>query len=397
MTAPKNSPQFTCQQVVDALGECGGSRVRAAEKLGMTTRCLANYIRRATALGLEVPPAVRNPAAAEWLRKEVEAAHASAPDGYLVKGVSTLHGPEGEVKQQWIKTNVDEERRMKLIQAAVEEACAKIPPEPPADKPSGPQFDSLLNQYTFTDYHMGMLAWWREGGADWDLNIAEEVLWRSFMNMMLAAPAARVGLLVQLGDFLHTDGLVPVTPTNHHVLDADSRFPKIVQTTIRILRRIVNYMLTKHEEVWVLHAEGNHSPASDVWLQQLFIALYENETRCKVINSVLPYYAVQHGKTMLAFHHGHLLKNGALPALLAAQFPEMWGTTAKRYCHTGHRHHSEEKEHPGMLVIQHPTLAARDAYAARGGWYAERAAQCFTYHKEFGQVARNIVTPEMVR
>jgi hypothetical protein len=26
-----------------------------------------------------------------------------------------------------------------------------------------------------------------------------------------------------------------------------------------------------------------------------------------------------------------------------------------------------------MTVLQHPTLAARDAYAARGGWHAERA------------------------
>ncbi len=49
-----------------------------------------------------------------------------------------------------------------------------------------------------------------------------------------------------------------------------------------------------------------------------------------------------------------------------------------------------------MTVIQHPTLAARDAYAARGGWIAERAITAITYHRDFGQVARNTVTPEML-
>lgn len=388
--------QFTVQQILEALERNNYSRVRTAEELNINTATVFKYLKRAKKMGLEVPPAPNSAGAAE-LRQRVEAAHQSAPDGFTVKGVSTLHGPEGEVKQQWVKTDVDHERRMVLIRAAIEEACSAIPAQPPVAEAPGHDFPALLNQYTFTDYHMGMLAWWREGGADWDLAIAEDVLWRSFLNMMIAAPAADTALLAQLGDFLHTDGLVPQTPTNHHVLDADSRFQKIVQVTIRVLRRIVNYMLAKHKNVIVLLAEGNHDPMSSIWLQHMFSALYEDEPRCKVIDSPLPYYAHQHGKTMLAFHHGHLSKNAALPALFAAQFPQMWGLTTKRYCHTGHRHHSEEKEHPGMLVIQHPTLAARDAYAARGGWYSERAAQCFTYHNEFGQVARTIVTPEMVR
>jgi len=49
-----------------------------------------------------------------------------------------------------------------------------------------------------------------------------------------------------------------------------------------------------------------------------------------------------------------------------------------------------------MTVIQHPTLAARDAYAARGGWIAERQVTSITYSDKYGQVARNTVTPEML-
>ncbi len=91
-----------------------------------------------------------------------------------------------------------------------------------------------------------------------------------------------------------------------------------------------------------------------------------------------------------------LKKNDQLPLLFAAQFAEMWGKTVKRYCHTGHRHHLEEREHSGMVVFQHPTLAARDAYAARGGWYAMRSATAVTYHRAYGEVGRSTANPDML-
>jgi hypothetical protein len=154
--------------------------------------------------------------------------------------------------------------------------------------------------------------------------------------------------------------------------------------------------LAKHEKVVVLMAEGNHDISSSIWLRVMFKALFENEPRVSVIDSPLPYYVYQHGKTMLAFHHGHLHKNDRLPILFASEFPKVWGETTKRYAHCGHRHHVEEKEHSGITVIQHATLAARDAYAARGGWIAERQVSAITYHAEYGQVGRVTVTPEMV-
>ena len=187
-----------------------------------------------------------------------------------------------------------------------------------------------------------------------------------------------------------------MTPTNQHPLDADSRFGKMVKVAVRILRYIINKALTRHEHVVVIMLEGNHDTASSVWLRHLFSLLYENEPRVTLIDSEKPYVVHQHGKTMLCFHHGHLKKNDDLPLLFAAMFPTEWGTTSKRYCHVGHRHHVDEKEHSGMKVQQHSTIAARDAYAARGGWISERQIEVMTYHKKYGQVASTTVVPEML-
>lgn len=316
--------------------------------------------------------------------------------GYLMGKVTVQRSKEGEVERTWERQSPDSVAHAEVMRAAAEAMAEDLPRLAPIPAPAG-TLDHLCNLYTLTDSHVGMLAWHREGGVDWDLKIAEDTLIKCFEQMVVNSPAAAVGFVNQLGDFLHYDSAIsPVTPLHSNVLDADGRMPKMVKTAIRILRHVIDFALSRHDRVVVLLAEGNHDVSSSVWLRAMFQALYENEPRITVIDSELPYYVYQHGQTMLAFHHGHLKKLDQLPILFAAQFPVMWGATTKRYAHTGHQHHVEEKEHSGITVHQHPTLAARDAYAARGGWIAERQVTALTYHKTYGEVARNTVTPEMV-
>lgn len=50
-----------------------------------------------------------------------------------------------------------------------------------------------------------------------------------------------------------------------------------------------------------------------------------------------------------------------------------------------------------MIVEQHRTLSAPDAYAARGGWLSGRDAQTITYHSEYGEVSRVRVSVDMLK
>jgi len=318
-----------------------------------------------------------------------------APDGFHLKGASTLY-KDGEPVLQWVKTNIDRERQEELFVAGLAAAAQDLPRLSPIDPPKH-TIDALHNVYTLTDSHVGMLSWGRETGEDWDLYIAEDVLVGCFEQMVDHAPDASSCTVNQLGDFVHFDGLDAVTPTSGHQLDADGRFEKVAEIVVKILRRVVDIALAKHDKVHVIMAEGNHDMASSVWLRVIFDALYENEPRVTVDKSPLPYYVYQHGKTMLAFHHGHLKKMAGLPLLFAARYPEIWGTTKHRVCHTGHLHHKDIKESPGMTVVQHRTLAANDAYGARNGFISERSVTAFTYHAQHGEVASNTVTPEMLK
>lgn len=320
---------------------------------------------------------------------------AGVAPGFAMGKVTVQRGADGSVERTWERQSPDEERRRQLIESAFNAAAEDLPRLKPIKPPSS-SLGALANLFTITDFHLGMAAWSREGGADWNLQIAERTLLAAFEHMVGNAPPAAKAIINIQGDFLHTDGPEPVTPMHGHVLDASGRYAEMVDAAIRVLRRVCDLALYRHAEVEVVFVEGNHDLRGSMWLRKMFAALYEREKRLTVNDSELPFYVIQHGKVMLAIHHGHQVKNDQLPLLFAAQFPAVWGATTKRYAHCGHRHHAEEKEHSGMTVVQHPTLAARDAYAARGGWIAERAATCITYHAEFGQVARTFVTPEML-
>jgi hypothetical protein len=375
------------RQYIDSVNEHKGV-MAAAAALGIGFQSVSEAISK-----------IKERAALKGYSPEHHLTRPIAP-GLKMRGTSQLYKQgQAEPVLEWVKTSADEERRMQVIRDAFDIMASDLPRIEPVERPAMTH-ESLCNLYTLTDSHVGALAWHKEtASGDWDLSIAERVLTGCFEHMVNSSPKAKVAFVNQLGDFLHTDGtsgMAAVTPLHGNNLDADGRFSKMVQTAVRILRRVVDFALTRHEKVVVLMAEGNHDMASSVWLRVLFRALYENEPRVEVIDSELPYYCYRHGKTMLAFHHGHLKKNDQLPILFAAQFPKIWGDTEKRYAHCGHRHHVEEKEHSGLTVIQHPTLAARDAYAARGGWIADRAVTAITYHSEYGQVARTTVVPEML-
>lgn len=360
--------------ILKTLEDCGGIRAEAARRLNISTRGLFNRLDRMRSAGKDVPD--------------------SDYQG-RVTGTSTLVDGDGNVKLQWIKEAADIDRSKAAIRAAAEELAGKITRIPASPAPKKANAD-LLTLYTLTDAHVGMRAWGRETGADWDLDIAERVLTQCFTQLIRSSPPSATCIVNQLGDFMHIDSLVPATPTSHNILDVDSRFQKLVAMAVRILRRIVTAALAKHDRVFVYMHEGNHDPASSVWLRVLFAAVYEDEPRVTVDDSPAPYIAFQHGRVMLGFHHGHLSKKQSLPLLFAAKYREEWGTASHAYIHVGHLHHVDEREHPGCTIIQHPTLAAPDAYSSRGGWLSKRQATAITYHSDFGEYARTTVVPEMV-
>ena len=317
---------------------------------------------------------------------------------YYVKGTSTLYDEDGKAKLQWVKTDLDKQKLDELYREFIEAASGEIPREPPNESKPEPDNPETINLIVITDYHLGMLAWSEETRQDdWDTSIAEDLLVRFFEEAIRRAPKTAGVVVCFLGDDMHWDSVQgPLTPASGHLLDADGRFPKVVRIWIRVRRRINQMLLDRFPWVHLIEAEGNHNPTSSVWMREWMAAMYEDEPRLTVDQSVDPYYCFEWGDVSLFFHHGHKRKPTNVDDVFAAKFREVFGRTKHSYAHLGHLHHRHEIESNLMLLTQHRTLAASDSYASRGGWISGREAQVITYHKRHGEVGRIVISPDMI-
>ena len=210
------------------------------------------------------------------------------------------------------------------------------------------------------------------------------------------SPDAECGILANIGDFLHWDGLDAVTPANKHVLDADTRFTKLVRVSIRVIKTIIAKLLEKHKTVKVIMAEGNHDPASSIWLREMLSSFYELEPRLIIDTNPDIYYCINWGKVCLFYHHGHKRNIGNVDSVFVSKFKKEFGKSEFVYAHLGHLHNQQVRETNLMIVEQHRTLASKDAYASRGGWASGRDANVITYHKKFGEVGRLKINNKMI-
>jgi len=374
----KNMTKFTKNEKIDVVREYlkGATAGHLAKRLGIHERTVRKW----------------NVA----YKDLAEIKEAYLPEGQQLKGTSTLYDQEGNIRMQWIKTNQEVEDAKKAIECAVNALNEDIPRIDPK-KQIRETDKELLNLYIITDYHFGMMAREDEGGANWDMGIAEDLLIKWLAQAMQSSPDGEVGILCQLGDFLHWDGLDAVTPTSKHVLDADTKFYDLVSKTIKVFCCLVEMMLEKHNHVHIIMAEGNHDLASSVWLRALYSKYYENEPRVTVDNTPVPYYAYKWGDTSLFFHHGHKKRVNDLSHVFAGLYRDIFGKTKHSYAHTGHCHHKESKETNLMYLTQHTTLAAKDSHASRGGYQSKRDAKVITYSKKYGEVGSSTISPEMIK
>lgn len=320
-----------------------------------------------------------------------------ASAAHIVKGTSTYYDREGQVRGQWVKTDLDRERMEQIRREAAEAFAEELPREKPVKLGKAKRDEDLCNLYVITDYHFGSLAWGEETRqGDWDLSIAEETLYRWFERAISLSPPAKVAVLCMLGDDLDIDGPVPATPTSGHILDVDSRFAKIVRMWIRLRRRIHRLLLEKYEHLHIKQVSANHDPASQIWMREWLAATYEDEPRVSVDTSPGDYYAYEWGQTSLFFHHGHRARFDKVWQAWAGLFREMLGRTRYSYGHTGHLHHRKLIENNLMVTEQHRTLSAPNAYGAGLGHTSGRDAQVITYSKRFGDVGRVVVSADQV-
>jgi hypothetical protein len=317
-----------------------GSNTKAATALGKCRRGVDKIMKR-----LEGKAALKAVAPHRNVDRETM-------EGFEAKRISTAYkGDTDEVALQWVIQEKEKGYKPQLVIDAIQDFEWK--PAPVIPKAKGHDSE-LLTLYTLTDFHLGMYAWKAETGDSWDMNIAEREAISGITRMADGSPNSEMAILNLQGDFLHWDGLLAVTPASKHVLDADTRYGKLIEMALSVTMACVEILLKKHKTVKLLVCEGNHDESGSAWLRKATKIIYRDNKRLIVDDTEFPYYAHLHGSIMLGFHHGHKKKNTALPTLFSAEprYRQMWGQAKYCYIHTGHYHHTEQdmSEQGGAIV-----------------------------------------------
>ena len=310
------------------------------------------------------------------------------PVGHTVKGESTLVDPQGQILAKWIKTR--ESSTVNLIDALKETFEKYSGLAVKSETPTHCDED-ILTVYPLPDLHLGMYAWGRETGGNYDTNIAVELASSRIAALIEQAEPSKQCVILGLGDYFHANDTKGVTPGSGNKLDVDGRWAKVFLAGAKLATRIIDLASQKHEQVEVVFLPGNHDPDASIALTVAVSMFYSKISNVRVFQEPTIAWYRRFGKVLLGATHGHTMKPETMAMMLATDRAADWGETEFRHFFFGHVHHKSMVEIGPVVVESLSSPASRDAWNAASGYRSSRGLTSVTFHCNYGEIGRRRV------
>jgi predicted phosphodiesterase len=369
------------REAIAAWEACGEVAVNAAALLGITPSTMRDHVK-----------AVKNYAAQQGYSDNWDARR-HVPEGEVVIGRS-IYTQDDEGNKAWLKTKrtMTEAERDKALQGFVDGLTKGLPQYKPKAKPKAKKFaDDLLPTIVIGDAHFGMRADSRETKEqDYDTKIAAKSHLDAIDYLVDVSSASEHSLLVNVGDFIHANGSAGTTFGGTR-LDVDTRIEVVLETAAQTFIFAIEKMLSKHKNVSVIMARGNHDSDTAIALALILKFYYAKEPRVTILDPHGFFHTLQFGATLIAVHHGDKVKAPKLAAILPRMLPDQWSSTNYRKWLVGHIHHQNAIETDnGVFVESFGTLAFPDSYHSGHGYSASSVMTQITFHRDGGEALRHV-------
>ena len=393
---------------IAALDQHEGSMRGTAAALGIDRKTLRDRLRRAARKGLmgtapvlpgfvvqslAVQKDAHGTTQKEWIKQRPIGEEFQLPDGHVIKGVSALTDPDGRIIQQWVKTKFDE--AVVDVTKALRESFAEYTGHATLPKAPKSHTDAnLLTVYPIADHHLGLYAWAEEAGENYDLAIGAKLLRETMTSLVAAAPAAETAIILNLGDFFHSDDNTQLTPKSKHKLDVDGRHAKILRVGVELLIHCVQLALQRHKKVTVRCLPGNHDPYASLALATALACFFANSKRVTIDTDASAFFWHRFGEVLIGATHGDEARGHDMPGVMASDRAKDWGETRFRYIYLGHVHHKGigGGEKHGATWETFQTLSPRDNWSHTKGFRSGRSMVAITHHRASGEVMRHTVS-----
>ena len=358
-----------------------GSQSKAAKALNVNQRTLERSLQT-----------VKRAAAKRGWSPDHDMTH-SVPDTHVAKGISTLYADDGSVKQQWVKSDLKKESQEAALQAFAEGLIQELPKYKPLPSKPMTELPEYLTAFVIGDAHIGMkVTKERNGDSDWNLEIAERVTVGAIEKLIHASGGSDTALMIDLGDFGHSDSLHNTTSSGQTHMDMDGDYGDSVAAQVRVYRRSIDLLLASYNKVILMMVRGNHNSSTSRCMNIMLQAFYENEPRVEVMPNAMKFQHVTYGNNLLTTHHGDKMAPKRAFEYIVGSLSELWGSCKHRYCLMGHIHHETSVELGGMLFSTFQALPASDAWHVDSGFSgAKRTMSSIVYCKQFGEIQRHKV------
>ena len=369
------------REAIKAWQDCGEVVAKAAGVLGVSPSTVRDHI-----------GAVKNFAAQRGYSDNFDARRL-VPEGEIVIGRS-IYTTTDDNQKIWLKTKrtMTEVERDKALQGFVDGLTKGLPQYKPKAKPKQKKFATdLLPTIVIGDAHFGMRADARETKEqDYDTKIAAKSHLDAIEYLVGVSTASEHCLIVNVGDFIHANGSAGTTFGGTR-LDVDTRIEVVLETAAQTFIFAIEKMLSKHKNVSVIMARGNHDSDTAIALALILKFYYSKETRVNILDPHGFFHTLQFGATLIAVHHGDKVKAPKLAAILPRMLPDQWSSTNYRKWLVGHIHHQNAIETDnGVFVESFGTLAFPDSYHAGHGWSASSVMTQITFHRDGGEALRHV-------
>ncbi|MDZ7824433.1 MAG: helix-turn-helix domain-containing protein [Ahrensia sp.] len=395
--AQKPVPDKELLEALEEYQRCG-NKAQAAKNLGLHPNTLKNRIDRALEAakrgqfgygpiipGFEVArvssqlDAGGNVKSTSILQKPEVTEKQVIPDGHVIKGVSSLIGPDGRTIQSWVKTREGQTSPQKAAEDVQAAFDLWKPPNLINIKPPLTRHENELTVYIANDWHVGLLAWRDELGYSWDLKIAEAAITAAFTDVIESSPPSRRAILLGMGDLLHADNPRNETEASGHKLDVDGRQSQSVEVCINMLANMTTQIAAKHDEIEVVLLPGNHDRNHTLAMRWGLRGLMNLNDRITVNMLPAPNFFHLFGINYLYAAHGDGADRSACWSVMANEKPEYWAAGKVRHAHTAHIHHDTLKEQNGVSVWSHQAPTKRDFWHFWKGFHSGRSIKAFNY------------------
>jgi len=308
-----------------------------------------------------------------------------APGMELNNGYSLMtRTPEGE--PIWLKVSPEKLKIEEHLRQFVDGLCEDIKPIKPAPKPRAKRVDSdLMAAIAIGDAHYGMYAHGQETKhSNFNSQIAYDNMCAAVDDLVDRAPAAETGMLVDVGDYTHSNSSLDQTLAGTKV-DVDGRHGRTMDVASEGMVYAIRKMLTKFPKVVVVIARGNHNPDVALAIQRILAAFFKDEPRVKILDTHGYFHYIEWGQWLIGVNHGDKMKAEKLVSVMSRDMAAAWGRTTSRMWMLGHFHHQDVKELDGCYVQKFAALPPPDSWHASKGYSSVQAMQMIVFKKGGGR------------